>query len=126
VAYVGASDSQKLNAIDARDGRLIWEFDTEGSAWAQPAVSANTVYIGAVGVKDYFVKHAAGFFAVNRETGQPIWTYAPIGESDAAEFGFASSPSVGAGRVYVGGLDGRIYAFEAEPDSRELRSGSDP
>jgi outer membrane protein assembly factor BamB len=113
VVYIGSSDAQRLNAIDAATGRLLWAFDTGGSAWATPAVSDDAVFIGAVGVADYFIAHRAGLFAVNRRTGQGLWHF-DVPRPDAARvWGFASSPALGDGLVIAGGLDGRVYGFEA-------------
>ena len=45
------------------------------------------------------------FFAVNGTTGAPLWRY------DAGN-AFVSSPAIAAdGTVYVGGLDGTVYAW---------------
>ena len=111
IAYIGASDSQLLNAIDAGTGRLVWSFDTGGSAWAEPAVGDGAVYIGAAGVADYMVDHRGGFYAVDRESGRGLWRF-PAERSGAEKlWGFTSSPAAGDGMVFVGGLDGRLYAF---------------
>ena len=110
-AYIGSSDSQKLNAIDAATGELLWAFDTGGSPWAMPAMSSDTVFVGAVGVADYIVDHRGGFFAVDRSTGEPWGAFSVPRPGDASQWGFASAPAVGVSRVFVGGLDGNLYAF---------------
>lgn len=115
VVYIGSSDAQRLNAIDAATGQLRWAFDTGGSAWATPAVTADAVFIGAVGVAEYFIPHRAGFFAVDRGTGKGRWRFDATRPDTARVWGFASSPAAGDGRVVVGGLDGRVYGFDAMP-----------
>jgi outer membrane protein assembly factor BamB len=112
VVYIGSSDAQRLNAIDAATGRLLWAFDTGGSAWATPAVSDNAVFIGAVGVAEYFIPHRAGFFAVDRRTGRGFWRFDMPRRDTARVWGFASSPAASDGLVVVGGLDGRVYGFD--------------
>lgn len=111
VIYVGSSDAQLLNAIRAGNGTLLWSFDTGGSAWGRPAVTGEAVYIGSVGVAGYIIDHRGGFSAVNRESGQGVWRYEVPPTEGAAMWGFASSPVAGPEHVYVGGLDGKIYAF---------------
>ncbi len=116
--YVGSSDSQQLHAIDAASGRLSWRFDTNGSAWGRPAVSDDTVFIGAVGVAGYLVDHRGGLFAVDRKTGRGLW-HVPSPRPDKAPlWGFAASPAVGDGLVVAAGLDGRVVAFD-QPSRRE-------
>lgn len=113
IAYIGASDSQLLHAIDAGTGRLVWEFDTSGSAWAEPAVSGDTVFIGAAGVADYMVEHDGGFFAVDLESGRGLWHVPSERPGEEKLWGFTSSPAVGDGMVFAGGLDGTVYAFSS-------------
>jgi len=112
-AYVGSSDAQALMAFHCADGRMLWRVDTGGSAWAEPAVGESSVFIGTVGVAGYIVDHQGGFVAVDRHTGTVLGYYASPRPKDQGLWGFASSPALHGGRVYVGGLDGTIYAFEA-------------
>ena len=108
-------DAQALRAIDAADGRLIWEFDTGGSAWGQPAVSMRGVFIGAAGVADYMVDHQAGFYAVDRRSGKGLWRISAPRPGTDKLWGFTASPAVGEGLVFAAGLDGRFYGFGQEP-----------
>lgn len=111
VAYVGSSDAQRLYALDASTGEETWSFDTGGSAWARPAVDGDVVYIGAVGVADYIVAHAAGFHAVERRTGTAIWTYPSERVGDGPFWGFAASPCAIGGKVVAATLDGSILGW---------------
>lgn len=113
VLYVGSSDSQRLNAIDARNGTAVWAFDTDGSAWSSPAVTDAAVYIGSVGTVGYMADHRGGFFAVDRKSGRERWRFAMSPIEGQFTYGVASSPAVANGLVYFGGLDGRMYACEA-------------
>ena len=71
--------------------------------------------VGSVGVRDYFIAHKPGFFAVDQDTGRPIWWF-PIDQPEEGILsGFVSSPATDGDRVYVGGLDGKVYAFEVNP-----------
>jgi outer membrane protein assembly factor BamB len=114
VLYVGSSDSQQLFAIDAASGKGVWSFDTDGSAWSTPAVTDTRVYVGTVGVLDYFIPHHGGFFAVDRTTGKEVWRY-PFREIPGKDnYGVASSPAVDHGMVFFGALDSVFYAFRAD------------
>lgn len=109
--YVGSSDYQRVCAIDADDGKVKWTFDSDGSAWSSPAVTDSTVFIGAAGVVGYSANHHAAFFAIDRANGKERWRF-PMEPADGDyAYGFASSPAVANGRVFVGGLDGKLYAF---------------
>jgi outer membrane protein assembly factor BamB len=111
IAYAGSSDGQLLVALDAKTGKEKWRFDTGGSAWGQPAVTADAVFLGAVGVAEYMIDHEGAFFAVERATGEPRWRFPAERRAGERVWGFASSPAVGDGRVYVGSLDGSVLAF---------------
>ena len=109
--YIGSSDAQSLYSLTAKTGQRQWEFDGGGSLWATPAVTDATVFIGSVGVADYIVDHQATFWAVDRETGRPLWMFSMPRHDYLSMWGFASSPAADAGHVFVGGLDGSLYAF---------------
>jgi outer membrane protein assembly factor BamB len=115
VAYIGSSDAAKLFAFYARSGRHVWEVDAAGAAWAQPVVSASRVYIGSVGTLNYMGPHRAMALAVDRKTGRPVWHRIfppPAGAPGlVTTWGFAGSPALGAGLVFFGSLDGRVYGF---------------
>lgn len=115
IAYLGSSDAQRLSAFDAGDGTVRWQFDTGGSAWAQPAVGDHAVFLGCVGVAEYFVDHRAAFFAVDKRHGKGLWKYSLERPGDARMWGFAASPAIGNGRVFAATLDGALYAFVLSP-----------
>jgi outer membrane protein assembly factor BamB len=110
VVYVGSSDAAALYAFDARTGRPVWKTDVWGWAWGQPAVTGRRVYMGTSALGGYLVSHRAGVMGVERATGKPVWRFVaePVPEK---AYGFTGSASVGAGRVFLAGLDGRVYAF---------------
>jgi outer membrane protein assembly factor BamB len=110
VAYVGSSDAAALYAFEARTGRRLWATDVHGWAWGQPAVTDRRVFIGTAATKDYLVGHRGGAVAVDRATGQPVWSFVAKA-SESGSYGFPGTPAVGAGLVFLTGLDGRVYAF---------------
>jgi outer membrane protein assembly factor BamB len=110
VAYVGSSDAAAVFAFDERTGKRIWAADVYGWAWGQPAVTDARVFAGTASRKGYLAGHRGGVVALDRATGRPVWHYA-VEAPESGAFGFPGSPAVGAGLVFVTGLDGRVYAF---------------
>lgn len=110
VAYVGSSDAASVFAFDVATGRRLWDADTYGWTWGQPAVTDARVYVGASSLRDYGPGHQGGVLAVERASGRPAWRYVAEAPSSGT-YGFPGSPAVGAGLVFATGLDGRIYAF---------------
>jgi eukaryotic-like serine/threonine-protein kinase len=110
IAYVGSSDAAAAFAFDVQTGRRVWMADVYGWAWGQPAVSEGRVYVGAASQVGYMVGHRGAVFALDRATGDPIWRH-DAKPSASGSYGFPGSPAVGAGLVFVTGLDGRVYAF---------------
>ncbi|MGD1976730.1 MAG: PQQ-binding-like beta-propeller repeat protein, partial [Gammaproteobacteria bacterium] len=51
------------------------------------------------------------FYAIDRATGEPVWWYRVEHPESRKTAGFVSSPATDGKRVYVGGLDGMVYAF---------------
>ncbi len=109
--FIGSSDAQLLSAFRTADGELQWQFDTGGSAWAQPAVNQRAVFIGAVGVADYIVDHQAGFYAIDLHTGTGLWQLVVEQSGNPAMWGFASAAAIGPEHVFVGNLNGSVYAI---------------
>ena len=119
IAYVGSSDGQELAALDIATGRPRWLFDTRGSAWSQPAVTEEAIFIGTVGVADYWADHQGAFFAVDRPTGRPIWQFPQERPDGAGIWGFAASAAIGDSLVFAADLAGRLYAFDRQAFRRQ-------
>jgi outer membrane protein assembly factor BamB len=110
VAYVGSSDAAAVHAFDLRTGERRWKTDVFGWAWGQPAVTDGRVYAGTASRRGYLAGHQGLVVAMDRETGRPLWHYVARPAARGA-YGFPGSPAVGEGRVFVTGLDGKVYAF---------------
>ena len=111
VAYIGSSDAAAAFAFDAATGERLWEADVHGWAWGQPAVTGERVYIQTAGLRGYQNdNHRGGVVALDRASGEAVWRYA-VEPPEEGAWGFPGSPAVGAGQVYVTGLDGRVLAF---------------
>ncbi len=114
VGYVGSSDGQELLAVDPDTGDPRWTFDTHGSAWSRPAVTDRTVFIGTVGVADYWAAHEGALLAVDRASGEPRWAFPLDRPGEASTWGFAASAALEGGLVFTADLSGRVYAFRQD------------
>lgn len=85
-----------MNAINVKNGELLWRFETEGFVRGGAAIAGDIVYFGS---------HDHYLYAVDRHTGEMQWRY----ETGA---GIASAPAVVDGRVYFGSIDGHVYVLE--------------
>ena len=54
----------------------------------------------------------SGFFALDAATGREKWRFTPRAVQGYVTGGVMSSPEIVDGVVYVGALDGRIYALK--------------
>jgi eukaryotic-like serine/threonine-protein kinase len=91
--YVGDYRGSVL-CIDAARGKLLWRYATGAQILATPVATWERVYVGS---GDGY------FYALDARTGRPAWRY-HTGEVRA-------SASLANGRLYVGSLDGKVYAF---------------
>ncbi|HEX4826122.1 MAG TPA: PQQ-binding-like beta-propeller repeat protein [Candidatus Polarisedimenticolaceae bacterium] len=137
VVYVGTSDSARFLALDAKTGRLKFNFKAKAYVFSSAAISGGLVYFG---------NHAGRLFAVDAKTGDAAWEF----QTDASKvdpmkvvnddgtlrqeaftplfndfedmyldiYRFASvgaimsSPVVDHGAIYVGSMDGNVYALK--------------
>jgi outer membrane protein assembly factor BamB len=113
VVYIGSSDALKLFAIEPDSGQVQWEYRTVGWSWGTPTVSNGAVYIGGISAVPYYFEGVvlkAGFYAIDRMTGQELWSLTPEPIEGYITGGVFSSAAVADGIVYVCGLDGILYA----------------
>ncbi len=117
VLYVG-SDDGSLYALDARSGSQVWKYVTEGIVRSQPAVSNGLVYFASDDGFLYSVNVANGRLAWQADIGNalPRMEREALGtKPDPLGFDYMqSSPVASHGLVYVGSLDGNIYALAAD------------
>ncbi len=91
--YVGDYRGLML-CIDALHGTLIWSYATAAQILGTPVIASDRVYIGS---------DDGNFYALDRRTGRPAWHYS-TGE-------IRSSASLANGHLFVGSLNGVVYAF---------------
>jgi outer membrane protein assembly factor BamB len=136
LVYVGTSDSSRFMALDARTGRLRWNFDAKAYVFSSAALAGGLAYFGS---------HNGRLYAVDAKNGTLAWEFRTEGSkrdplkvlnedgrlNEAAfqpVFGdfqdmyvdfyrFVSagavmgSPAVVDGVVYFGSMDGHLYAL---------------
>lgn len=137
VVYVGTSDGGRFLALDARNGRLKWNFSARANIFSSAALAGDLAYVGAHNGRLYAVDTKSGAvaweFATEASKADPFKTLQPDGSLNLeaiygpffgdfqdmylAFFKFASigaivsSPSVAGGVVFVGSMDGSVYAL---------------
>lgn len=94
--FLGTFDGRVL-AIDPDRGTTIWEFPTQGSVLAAPAVSSGRVYAGAFGGQVH---------ALDAATGRAIWTRDTGGA-------VVSTPAVDGDRLVVGSRSYDLLGLDA-------------
>jgi outer membrane protein assembly factor BamB len=134
--YVGTSDSARFMALDAKTGRLRFNFDAKAYIFSSAAVAGDLVYVGDHNGKLYALDAKSGKpaweFRTDASKADPMKLLNPDGSLNQEAFApvfhdfedmyldffrFASigaimsSPVVDRGVVYVGSMDGKLYAI---------------
>ena len=99
------SEDNRVYALDASTGDLIWSYETGDRVNSSPAVSGGVVYVGSEDNRVY---------ALDASTGDLIWSY------ETGDW-VNSSPAVSGGVVYVGSSDNHVYALDASTGERIWR-----
>ncbi len=121
LVFFGATN-QSVYALSADTGARVWDYRTQDRVKGDPTYWNGVVFIGS------YDKH---LYALDARTGRPRWVFpatkppppppkgkkgaTPLSEEHAvvtAEFSY-SKPLVVNGTVYVGNLDGHLYAIDA-------------
>lgn len=136
LVYVGTSDTARVMALDARSGRLRFNFDAKAYVFSSVALAGKLALVGT---------HNGRLYALDAASGAPAWEFHTEGSKRNAAtlltadgrlnqdaftpvFGdfqdmyidfqrfmslgaIFSSPAVDNGVVYVGSADGNLYAL---------------
>ena len=104
-----ATDGGTLYALNARTGRLRWQFDGGREYfYATPTVAYGRVYIGNTD---------GTLYSFGATTGNLVW-------AQHAGTYIYSAAAVYANTVYVGSYDGNLYAFNAATGAERWRFAS--
>ena len=134
--YVGTSDSARFMAIDARTGRLKFNVDVKAYVFSSAALAGELAYVGNHNGKLYAINAKTGALAWEFQTEaskkDPMKVLNPDGslnrDAFAPVFGdfedmyidfyryvsigaIVSSPVVDRKTLYVGSMDGNLYAL---------------
>jgi outer membrane protein assembly factor BamB len=136
IVYVGTSDSSRFMALDARTGRLRWNYDAKSYIFSSAALAGDLAYFGSHNGSLYAVNTKTGVLAwqfqteaskldpmkiLNADGSLNPDAFAPVfGDFQDMYIDFyrytsigaiMSSPAVDQGIVYVGSMDGHLYAL---------------
>jgi outer membrane protein assembly factor BamB len=137
VVYVGTSDSSRFMALDAKTGRLRFNFDAKSYMFSSAALAGDLAYVGDHNGRLYAIDIKSGKLAWEFQTEaakkDPMKVLKPDGHLDQAAFtpifgdfedmyidfyrfisigAIMSSPVVDKGVVYFGSMDGNLYAIQ--------------
>lgn len=94
VVYVG-SDDDKVYALNASTGNILWSYRTGSFVNDSPAVANGVVYVGSAD---------GSYYAFNADNGTLLWQYGPLSTYNAGA-------AVANGLVYINSQDNNLYAF---------------
>lgn len=96
MVFVGTSDNRLL-ALAAANGDLVWEFQAAHSIWAEPVFHEGVIYVASLDNAVY---------ALDAASGERIWATELSGS-------VASSPVLDEGVLYVSSFDRAVHALDA-------------
>jgi len=137
IVYVGTSDTRRFMALDAESGRLVFNVVLGAYVFSSAALAGQHAYVGSHNGTLYAIDTKTGTIAWEFRTdgakADPLKVLAPDGslnrEAFAPLFGdfqdmyidfyrfrsvgaIMSSPAVDRGVVFVGSMDGNLYALQ--------------
>ncbi len=95
-------ESGDIFALDAKTGKVRWKVHTGGAVKGALALDHGTLFAD---------NYAGEVWAIDAGNGHVKWTAHTQGGGFLHGGGVYSTPAVAFGRVYLGGLDGRVYSF---------------
>src|SRR5215211_6022180 len=96
-------ESGDIFALDEKTGKVRWKVHTNGAVKGALAYHDGTLFA---------TNYAGEVWAIDAGNGHVKWTANTQGGGFGYGGGVYSTPAVAYGRVYLGGLDGRVYSFE--------------
>lgn len=118
--YLGTTGGV-FNALDAKDGRILWSFEAGRPVFGAALVTADSVY---------FACDNGYLFRLARADGKEVWRY-DLGDSRTSRLlahpevfawdWHGPTPVLAGGLVFAGSGDGSIHAVEAAEGKRRWR-----
>jgi outer membrane protein assembly factor BamB len=137
IVYAGTSDSSKLLALDVKNGRLRMSFDAKSYVFSSPALAGGLLYVGDHNGRLYALdaKTFAPVWEFRTEASKkdPLHAFTPEGRVNQDAFAplfndfedmyldlhrfitvgaIVASPVVDKGVIYIGSMDGNLYALQ--------------
>lgn len=110
--YFGSSD-ERVYALDARSGKLLWAYKTGGVVHSSPALSGANIVIGS---------WDGAVYALDAESGEQRWrVQTETEQKNSIMLGIQASPTVDGDTVYIGSRDGHFYALDAASGRQRWR-----
>ncbi len=109
VLYVGGLD-RGVHAIRARDGAVLWRFQTLGPVEGTPTLDRGTLYIGSTD---------GALYALDARTGQMRWRFATVAE-------IIHAPVVTGDSVYCVNADDTVFAVDRATGESRWRYHREP
>jgi len=101
ILYFGSGD-HNVYAVNAKSGKLVWQYKTGNVVHATPVIQNENLLIGSF---DGY------FYDLNKITGKSIWKFKSVGQKYFPLGEFQGSPAISGGTVYVGSRDFNFYAL---------------
>jgi len=106
--FVGTADNHVL-ALNATNGTLLWDFETDHAIWGQPALRDGTLYVTSM---DWSV------YALDAATGERLWSTRLGGA-------LPSRPVLGDDLLYVSSYDGHVHALDMASGEERWQAPAD-
>ncbi|CAN5117254.1 hypothetical protein BH10PLA2_BH10PLA2_26400 [soil metagenome] len=107
--FLSVFDQSRVVAINAKNGKRLWSFQTGGWIFGSAVASDKHVFIGSQDDK---------FYCLEKRTGQKVWSFQTKGRIE-------SGGTLDAQSVYFGSCDGHVYCLDQADGKERWRFGAD-
>lgn len=113
----------KVKAYDARTGELLWDYDPDvpGATGVKPCCDVVNRGMAAWGDKLYFGSLDGRLIALDRETGEPVWTVDTI-DADGP-YTITGAPRIVEGLVIIGNGGADMGAVRGYVSAHDVETG---
>ena len=97
-----------FHALDAWTGKEAWTARAPGGVRHAACYDGGHIYFATIGDRA-----GGSVFCLKAKTGEKVWEFRP-----GTRGGFATSPALYRGKVYIGGRDKRLYCLDAKTGAK--------
>jgi len=112
--YVGSGDST-IYAIEAKTGKKIWAYKTNGIVHASPVIRDNVVYTGSFD---------GSMYALDSRNGNLIWKFKTVGDNSFPKGEIQNAALLFSNTLFFGSRDYNIYAINIKTLKQEPEDGT--